>query len=170
MRPIIIDMKELSESEEIYRSAPNRITVIFVYIMLAFTLISVLWMSVFSMDEVINANGMLKKREDKTYQLEIYISGQDYGNINIDQDVRFEILAYPANQYQYFHGRILNISDEPAYSSESGEIFYTVTVAIDKAELKDAGGKELSLAEGLPCRADIVLGREKVLMYLLKKL
>lgn len=170
MRPIIIDMKELSESEEIYRSAPNRITVIFVYIMLAVTVISVVWMSLFSMDEVVNANGLLKKNKDSSYALEILISDHDYGNVYKGQDVRFEILAYPANKYGYFQGKIESISDVPAYSSETGETFYQVIVNLDKEGLKAPEGKALSLAEGLPCRAGIVAGRERILMYLLKKL
>ena len=170
MRPIIIDMKELSESEEIYKSSPHKITVIFVYIMLAFTVISVAWLSLFSIDETVDAIGVIRKDKDQTYHMDIYVSGQDYGSLKEGRDVRFEILAYPANEYDYFHGKITKISDEPANVTESVENFYQVTVSINMDELKDADGNALSLAEGLPCRAGIVTGHERMITYCLKRL
>ena len=170
MRPVIIDMKDLSESTEIYESKPNRFAVIFVYIMLSFTLIAFAWMSLFSIDEVVYSGGILVKDEDQTYHMEIYISDSDYGKVHVGQDVKFEVIAYPANEYSYFHGQIQEISDEQFFSSETGASYYMVTVAFNNDALKDDNGNALSLADGLSCRANIVTGHETVLRYLMKNI
>lgn len=65
---------------------------------------------------------------------------------------------------------ITKISDEPANVTESVENFYQVTVSLNMDELKDADGNALSLAEGLPCRAGIVTGHERMITYCLKRL
>lgn len=170
MRPIIIDMKDLSESTEIYESSPNKLAVIFVYIMLAFTLIAFAWMSLFSIDEVVNTEGILVKTGDQSYQMVTYIADHDYGKIHVGQDVKFEILAYPANEYSYFHGQIQEISEDQLTDPETGISYYMVTIEIGEGALKDRNGNDLAIANGLSCRANIVTGHETVLRYLMKNI
>ena len=169
MKPIIVDMKDLSESAQIYESAPNKVAVAFVYIMAIFTVAAVLWMSLFSIDEVINADAILIRDEDQTYHMEMYISSRDYGQVSVGQSVKFEILAYPATDYQYYYGQIQEISHDPIYSAETGGTYYQVTVTFNESDLKDLNGNPLSLAEGLDCRANIVTGHEKIIEYVFKK-
>lgn len=169
MKPIIIDINDLSESAEIYKAAPNKLMVIFVYIMLAFTLIAVGWMSFFSIDEVVNANGLLMKNNDDKYHAELYISDYDFSKVYLGQDVKFEINTYSASEYGYFHGKIYDISKEPVMSPDGSASYYQVKVTMDE-DLKDPNGKELSLAEGLSCRGNIITGHEKIITSLLKKI
>lgn len=60
MKPIIIDMKEISDSTEVYESKPNRILVYTIYIILTMVVVAVLWMALFKMDIVVKCNGIFK--------------------------------------------------------------------------------------------------------------
>lgn len=60
MKPIIIDMKEISDSTEVYESKPNRILVYTIYIILTMVVVAVLWMALFKMDIVVKSNGIFK--------------------------------------------------------------------------------------------------------------
>lgn len=170
MKPIIIDINDLSESAEIYKAAPNKLMVIFIYIMLAFTLIAVGWMSIFSIDEVVKTDGILMKNNDDKYHAELYVSDLDFGKVYLGQNVKFEINSYPASEYGYFHGRIYDISKIPVMGAEEGHAYYQLKVTLDEEGLKDPNGKELPLADGLSCRGNIITGHERIITSLLKKL
>ena len=58
MKPIIIDMKDLSESTEIYEKKPNPAVVSFLYILLGIIVIAVLWMAFSEIDIVTECNGV----------------------------------------------------------------------------------------------------------------
>jgi len=60
VKPIIIDMKEISDSTEVYESKPNRILVYTIYIILTMVVVAVLWMALFKMDIVVKCNGIFK--------------------------------------------------------------------------------------------------------------
>lgn len=64
MKPIIIEMKNLSESTEIYEKKPNPAIVWFVYILLGITVISVLWMALTKIDIVTEATGIIGYTDD----------------------------------------------------------------------------------------------------------
>ncbi|MBR4733473.1 MAG: HlyD family efflux transporter periplasmic adaptor subunit [Lachnospiraceae bacterium] len=65
MKPIIIDMKNLSESTEIYEKKPNPAIVGFVYVLLGITIISLLWMTVSKIDEVTECDGVILDTGDR---------------------------------------------------------------------------------------------------------
>ncbi len=67
MKPITIDMKELSESTEIYEKKPNPAIVGFVYIMLGILVISVIWMACSEIDIVTEARGYICYTDDVSY-------------------------------------------------------------------------------------------------------
>ncbi len=59
MKPIIIDMKNMSESTAIYEKKPNPAIVGFIYIVLAITIISLIWMAVSDIDIVLESDGVI---------------------------------------------------------------------------------------------------------------
>lgn len=60
MKPIIINMNEMSDSREVYESKPNRALPAFLYTCLALVIVAVLWMCLGKIDIAVNANGMLR--------------------------------------------------------------------------------------------------------------
>ena len=63
MKPIMIDMKEMSESTEVYDSRPHPFFVIFIYLILVVLGVAFLWMSFFKIDTVVKATGMIRTED-----------------------------------------------------------------------------------------------------------
>ena len=63
MKPIIINMSEMSDSREIYDSRPNRALPVFLYTCLALLITAVVWMCFGKIDIAVNASGMLRPEE-----------------------------------------------------------------------------------------------------------
>ena len=59
MKPIIIDMNDLSECTEIYEKKPNPAIVLFVYVLLGITVISLIWMALSKIDVVTEGDGII---------------------------------------------------------------------------------------------------------------
>jgi len=66
LKPIIIDMKDLSESTMIFEKKPNPAIVWFVYILLGITVISILFMAVSKIDIVTESTGVIYTAEGLT--------------------------------------------------------------------------------------------------------
>ena len=60
MKPIIVDMKDMSDSTEVYESKPNRFLVYTIYLIFIILIVAVLWMALFKMDIVVKSNGIFK--------------------------------------------------------------------------------------------------------------
>ena len=60
MKPIIVDMKDMSDSTEVYESKPNRFLVYTIYLSFIILVVAVLWMALFKMDIVVKSNGIFK--------------------------------------------------------------------------------------------------------------
>ena len=63
MKPIIINMNEMSDSREVYDSKPNRALPVFLYTCLGLVAAAVVWMYFGKIDIAVNANGMLRPDE-----------------------------------------------------------------------------------------------------------
>lgn len=57
MKPIIIDMKDMSDSTEVYESRPNPVLAGFIYLVLAMLVIAGIWMYCCRMDMVVKGTG-----------------------------------------------------------------------------------------------------------------
>ena len=64
MKPVIVDMKDMSDSTEVYESKPNPIFVYFIYVLLALLLVAVGWMYFSKMDVLVKSNGMFRSQEN----------------------------------------------------------------------------------------------------------
>lgn len=60
MKPIIIDMKDMSDSTEVYDSKPNRFMVYTIYVVLLLFIVALIWMCFFKVDIVVKSNGIFK--------------------------------------------------------------------------------------------------------------
>ena len=64
MKPIIIDMKDISDSTEIYESRPNPVLAGFIYLILAMLIFALLWMYFFKIDIVVKGTGTVAAAEE----------------------------------------------------------------------------------------------------------
>lgn len=64
MKPIIIDMKDMSDSTEVYESRPNPILAGFIYLVLAMVIIAGIWMYFSKMDMVVKGTGTVATADE----------------------------------------------------------------------------------------------------------
>jgi multidrug resistance efflux pump len=82
MKPIIIDLKDISDSTEVYDAKPNKIFIIFIYMILGMLTIALVWACLWKLDIVIKSNGMFKM-EDATNVISTQVTGKvEKVNIN----------------------------------------------------------------------------------------
>lgn len=74
MKPIIVDMKDMSDSTEVYESKPNRFLVYTIYLILIILAAAVLWMAFFKVDIVVKSNGIFKE-SNAIYEISSGVTG-----------------------------------------------------------------------------------------------
>lgn len=74
MKPIIVDMKDMSDSTEVYESKPNRFLVYTIYLILIIVVVAVLWMALSKMDIVVKSNGIFKG-SNAVYEISSGVTG-----------------------------------------------------------------------------------------------
>lgn len=75
MKPIIVDMKELSDSVEVYESKPNPFFIITFYTIFGIIVIAIIWASVFKIDDQVKNSGIFKG-VDKVYAISSGVGGK----------------------------------------------------------------------------------------------
>lgn len=63
MKPIIVDMNDMSDSTEMYDSKPNSVMVGFVYMVLAMVVVALTWTYLFKVDIVVKGTGTIASSE-----------------------------------------------------------------------------------------------------------
>lgn len=64
MKPIIIDMRNMSDSTEVYESKPNPFMTVFIYLVLAMLVTALVWMYFFKLDIVVKGTGTIVAAEE----------------------------------------------------------------------------------------------------------
>ena len=74
MKPIIVDMKNISDSTEVYESKPNRFLVYTIYLILIILIVTALWMRFSMIDIVVKSNGVFKG-SNAVYEISSGVTG-----------------------------------------------------------------------------------------------
>lgn len=64
MKPIIVDMKDMSDTTEVYESRPNPLLVYFIYLLLFILSVALAWMAFSDIDIVVKSNGIFRNSEN----------------------------------------------------------------------------------------------------------
>lgn len=75
MKPIIVDMKEMSDTTEVYEARPNPFLVYFIYLLLFLLVSAFCWMYFSDIDIVVKSNGIFRNGET-AYEVSSDISGK----------------------------------------------------------------------------------------------
>ena len=98
MRPILLDMNDMSDSSEVYESRPHPFFIIFIYLLLVIVVVSILWAAFFKIDIVVKGTGTVSAREDSSIVTNTYAGAVTKCNIVDGQavkkgDVLYEVEA-----------------------------------------------------------------------------
>lgn len=94
MRPIILDMNEMSDSSEIYESRPHPFFTIFIYMILTMVIIAGVWAACFELDIVVKGTGMITAREATSVVTNTYAGAITKCNIADGQKVEKGDILY----------------------------------------------------------------------------
>lgn len=90
--------------------------------------------------------------------MQAFLADDDIGFINIGDTVNIKISAFDDSEYEYLHGRVLEIGDVGTNVDSIGSV-YTITVEIDDLPSDNKVGME-----GV---VDVIIGQRSVLDYFL---
>lgn len=182
MKPIIIEMKDISDSVEVYESKPGRALVSTIYIILGLFVAAFLWMAFSEIEIVVKANGMLRcdERTDGAgkenygqtaeFYAEVYVKNADIAKLKVGQQVTFEIAAYPSDEYGCFTGQIEELPTDITMDSKNGTAYYLLHIPCDGSLVRGKDGDEVTLINGMACQAKVIVDEENILKYFLRKI
>lgn len=75
VKPIIVNMKDMSDSTEVYEARPNPFLVYFIYVILAMIGVAFVWMYFSKIDIVVKSNGIFKGNTS-VYEISSEVTGQ----------------------------------------------------------------------------------------------
>lgn len=98
MKPILLDMKDMSDSREVYESRPHPFFILFIYLLLTIVAVTLLWAAFFKIDIVVKGTGTVSVREDSSIVTNTYAGAISKCNIVDGQvvakgDILYEIEA-----------------------------------------------------------------------------
>ena len=114
--------------------------------------------------------GTIYPEAQTKYYAELYVENADIGKIKEGQEVKFEIAAYPSNEYGYFKGCVDNIAKDISVDQNAGYAYYVVRVNCENVNLKGKDGKEANLMNGMACQSKIVVDEKTIMSYFLEKI
>jgi multidrug resistance efflux pump len=114
--------------------------------------------------------GNIYPENESRYYAEIFVENSDIAQIQVGQNVKFEIAAYPSSEYGYFVGTVENISKDISVNQATGQAYYIVRVSCDNMSVVGKDGKEATLMNGMACQAKIVVDEEIILRLLLEEI
>lgn len=103
---------------------------------------------------------------------EVLLKNEDVGFVSAGQAAQVKIAAYPFQRYGLLKGRVELVGADSADPRQAAPaqpptLSYRALIRLDSANLKDADGRDLSLSPGMAIVAEVNLGRQSVLSYLL---
>ncbi|MBP5427032.1 MAG: hypothetical protein J6Y29_03990 [Clostridiales bacterium] len=194
MEPVILDINKMSDSENLYNSSPRAGLLYIVYAMVFLLVISIGVTCFLKVDEGIKGSGVLRsfnaegvclkddfqnnetntnkinEHLDKKFYVEFYVNGYNIEDIRKGQEVRFEIVAYPANRYGYSKGFVESITKDMILDEETGASYYIIKVRCDTIFEKGKKIKNIVFKDGMPCKGSIIVGKKTVIKYILDKI
>lgn len=117
---------------------------------------------------------------DEELQAEVWVKNEDAGFVRPNQPVKLKLAAFPFQKYGMIDGSVAHVSadanESPGNTSDSamqntgnaniGQLAYRTLVSL-KTQALSTDGDSLELAPGMQVAAEIKLGDQTVLQYLL---
>lgn len=174
MSTMIMEMSQMSDSQELYHSRPPAACVAFLYTVFAICIFCIIWIYAGQMNVVIKGNAEVVTEQEDLRQMSenrstcwIYmsVSSCEVQWVEPGMTVICSIGALPASEYGYAQGQITEISPD-LYLDENGQGYYRIKVRLDRNTLTGKNGREVALQMKMTGEAKILAGTQRVLTYL----
>lgn len=105
---------------------------------------------------------------DSSCRIELHIPSARVGKLEKGQKVKLRFPAFPYSEFSGIEGKITVIQPDAEYSDSS--LYFTAFAEVDSMVLKNRKNIEYKIKPGFEVDARIVLERQRVLYFLLKRL
>jgi len=173
MKQVIIEMKDMTDSKEIYGHRPNPFIPAFIYSILFMLIVAIGYSCIGKIDIAITAAGMIRPGDTvdgNEFKTEIYIDNADVGRVKLGDEIKYSIAALPNSQYGTVSGEVKKIASDVLVQNGMYSGYYLVEGSIDATELVDRDGNVGKIAAGMQTEVRIVTQRKTIIKYLLEKL
>lgn len=107
--------------------------------------------------------------DSKNFKVEMYVSPKDMGKIKPGLKVKYRLSAFPFFEYRGANGIITSV-DPDIRISDQGKVYYIVHADIDRVLFVNKKGESFPIKAGLETSSYIVLERNTILSYILRKM
>lgn len=106
------------------------------------------------------------------YRMEIIIQNKDIGHVKTGQKVKYQFPALFDKEYGRLEGIILKIPSDAVTGRDQSTAspVYKVEGSINRTCIFNKDGKTVQIKPGMVCDARIVIGKKRILDYVLEKL
>ncbi len=109
-------------------------------------------------------------KNDSDFVVELALHNQDIANIHPGDQVKFNFLALPSQEYGHLTGHIRTVSVDATQHPQNGVSYYVAEASLEDQPLYSNKGEEARVKVGMVVEAHVITRSEKILYYLLEKI
>ena len=106
----------------------------------------------------------------KNFRVELKVSPKDIGKIKEGMKVKYRLSAFPFFEYKGATGIIKSMDADIRTNPANGALYYVLYADIDKTRFSNSKGESYPIKAGLETDARIILQKNRIIYYLLKKI
>jgi multidrug efflux pump subunit AcrA (membrane-fusion protein) len=106
----------------------------------------------------------------KNFRVELTVHPKDIGKIKEGMKVKYRISAFPFFEYKGAQGVITSVDPDIRTNLNNGALYYILYSDIDKINFSNSKGESYPIKAGLETDARIILEKNRIIYYLLKKI
>lgn len=107
--------------------------------------------------------------DSKNFKVEMFVSPKDMGKVKPGLKVKYRLSAFPFFEYKGATGVITSV-DPDMRTDESGKLYYIINADIDRVVFENKKGESFPIKAGLETNSYIVLERNSIISYILRKI
>lgn len=108
--------------------------------------------------------------DESNLEVELIIPDKDIGKLKINQDIKYNISAFPYTEFGFVNGKIESLSLNSKVDEKTGAVYYTGVGNLEKTSVKNYSAEIFYIKLGMTCEGTIIIGKKKMLYYLLEKI
>lgn len=104
------------------------------------------------------------------FRVELKVPAKDIGKIKEGMKVKYRLSAFPFFEYKGATGVIKSMDADIRTNPNNGALYYVLYADIDKTRFSNSRGETYLLKAGIETDARIILEKNRIIYYLLKKI
>lgn len=100
----------------------------------------------------------------------LIIPDKDIGKLKVGQSIKYDISSFSYTEFGFINGQIESLSISSNIDEKTGTIYYTGVGSLEKTSVESYKNESFDIKNGMSCEAKIIIGKKRILYYLLEKL